>query len=416
MKDYCDETSSISGEELLNFIKDNDMIDLIGIKKQLDMQKKERILQKHKYKIWQGSNGKWHTYISDPVKGRRLINRSTREGVEQAIIDNEQKSDSFKERYEVWIKRQEDCGVSPNTVRRYRTDYNRFFAGETIEKMALKNIDSDFIEAFFIRQIKEKKIPYRSIQSIFGYTRGVFEKGIRDRIIKENPCDYVDYRLWKKHCSDEKKRPVERSIITEIEMDKFMDVLQKSIKQDPDYIPNYGVMLSFYTGMRVGELAALTWECISFKDKYILVNKSEKINLNTKEIYLDKTKTGKIRYVPLMDEAAELLKQVRKIQMKNGWSSEFVFANESGRVQAASISGCIRRRCHTAGLGEKSISSMRKTFNSKLRCSGVSSVVAASILGHSPRVNEMNYTFDVSQMDYKLQLVNQAIMKKSNLG
>ena len=175
-------------------------------------------------------------------------------------------------------------------------------------------------------------------------------------------------------------------------------------------------MLSFYTGMRVGELAALRWECVSFKDKYILVNKSEKINLDTKEVYLDKTKTGKIRYIPLLDEAADLLKHVRKIQIKNGWNSEFIFANEKGRVQATAISGCIRRRCHTAGLGEKSISSMRKTFNSKLRCSGVSAVVAASILGHSPRVNEMNYTFDVAQMDYKLQLVNQAILKKSKFA
>lgn len=413
MNDFINE-SSVSEKELLNFIMDNGMIDLINIKQQLDMQKKEQILQNHKHKIWQGSNGKWHTYIPDPVKGRKLINRSTREDVEQAIIDNEQSGDSFQERFEVWVKRQEDCGVSPNTVRRYRTDYNRFFAGETIEKMALKNIDSDFLEAFFIRKIKEKKIPYRSVQGIFGYTRGVFEKALRDRIIKENPCNYVDFRLWKKHCSDEKKRPPARSIITEEEMEKFMEVLKESIKQNPEYIQNYGVMLSFYTGMRVGELAALRWECVSFKDKYILVNKSEKINLDTKETYLDKTKTGKIRYVPLMDEAAELLKHVRKIQLKNGWNSEFIFANENGRVSAAAISGCIRRRCHTAGLGEKSISSMRKTFNSKLRCSGVSAVVAASILGHSPRVNEMNYTFDVAQMEYKLQLVNNAMLKKSN--
>ena len=163
MNDFINE-SSISEKELLNFIQDNGMIDLINIKQQLDMQKKEKILQNHKYKIWQGSNGKWHTYIPDPVKGRRLINRSTREDVEQAIIDNEQSGDSFQERFEVWVKRQEDCGVSPNTVRRYRTDYNRFFAGETIEKMALKNIDSDFLEAFFIRKIKEKKfriVPYK---------------------------------------------------------------------------------------------------------------------------------------------------------------------------------------------------------------------------------------------------------------
>lgn len=64
-----------------------------------------------------------------------------------------------------------------------------------------------------------------------------------------------------------------------------------------------------------------------------------------------------------------------------------------------------------AGIGDKSIHSIRRTFNSQMRCSGVSSTVAAAILGHSERVNENNYTYDVTQMQYKLDIVNMVASK-----
>ena len=52
----------------------------------------------------------------------------------------------------------------------------------------------------------------------------------------------------------------------------------------------------------------------------------------------------------------------------------------------------------------KSIHAIRRTVNSNLRCNGVSATVAASLLGHTAKVNEENYTYDVSDMDYKMKM------------
>ena len=41
-----------------------------------------------------------------------------------------------------------------------------------------------------------------------------------------------------------------------------------------------------------------------------------------------------------------------------------------------------------------------------MRCNGVSSVVAASLLGHSPEVNQKYYTFDVSTIKEKTDIVS----------
>jgi integrase len=55
----------------------------------------------------------------------------------------------------------------------------------------------------------------------------------------------------------------------------------------------------------------------------------------------------------------------------------------------------------------KSIHAIRRTVNSNLKCNGVSTTVASSLLGHTERVNETNYTYDVSGMAEKLIIIEQ---------
>ena len=42
-----------------------------------------------------------------------------------------------------------------------------------------------------------------------------------------------------------------------------------------------------------------------------------------------------------------------------------------------------------------------------MKMAGASSAVAASLLGHSERVNEINYTYDISHMEYKREIVSE---------
>lgn len=93
---------------------------------------------------------------------------------------------------------------------------------------------------------------------------------------------------------------------------------------------------------------------------------------------------------------------------------DYVFANEHGRVYARVISDCIRNKCIQEGIPIKSIHALRRTLNSKMRCEGVSPVVASSILGHTEKVNNSNYTYDISDNKYKMDIIsgiNKEIMK-----
>lgn len=46
----------------------------------------------------------------------------------------------------------------------------------------------------------------------------------------------------------------------------------------------------------------------------------------------------------------------------------------------------MRNKCEQAGISVKSIHALRRTLNSKMKCRGVSSTVAASLLGHTEEV------------------------------
>lgn len=187
-------------------------------------------------------------------------------------------------------------------------------------------------------------------------------------------------------------------------MAKLYEQFNEDYKTQPEYIPTYAVHLATLTGMRVGELSALTWDCIT--DEHILINKSEKYDRLTKEYFIDKTKTGKDRFFPLTPQIRDLLDRVKKVEMQNGFICEWIFADKNGRIHAPVISSCAKNKCRQLGISEKGIHTHRRTVNSKMRCNGVSAVVASALLGNNVQVNDECYTYDATSLDEKREIVS----------
>ena len=83
----------------------------------------------------------------------------------------------------------------------------------------------------------------------------------------QNPTSY-----YLRNCVYEIYNTEDR-IANQIEVAKVVKKLRSDYKQKPDYIVPYAVELAMYTGMRVGEISALTWD--SIKDNVIIINKEE---------------------------------------------------------------------------------------------------------------------------------------------
>ena len=73
-------------EEVLKYAIENGMIDLSYIQDTIAMNKRAEMLSKHKWKISQGKDGFWRTYLPDPEKGRKLIKKKSREDIEETVV------------------------------------------------------------------------------------------------------------------------------------------------------------------------------------------------------------------------------------------------------------------------------------------------------------------------------------------
>lgn len=392
-------------DDALKFAIENGIIDLLYVQEKYEMSKREELLEKHKWAISQGKDGYWRTYLPDGNNGRKMIKKHTRKDAEDAVIGyykkQEEKDRTFLDVYMTWRSVQ-DRMVSDNTVYKYETDLKRYFGKTEFSSIKIIDISEDDIKLFMVDTIKKLSLCQKASKTLFGYIRNTVLHAMKHKIISEDPTKLLMAKDFYKYCTHNKKTINEQTI-----SEKDMKLLSAKINQDheehPEYMPAYAVQLAFFTGMRVGEISALTWNDIT--EDGIIIDKSEKYNRKTKEYYIDSTKNGKERIFPMTMQIKKLLDSVKMVEMKNGFICEFVFANAEGRIHAPVISSCIKNKCRQIGINEKGIHACRKTLNSRMRCDGVSATMAASLLGHSPEVNEQYYTFDVSTMREKTKIV-----------
>ena len=395
--------------ELLQYALEHGIIDLSSVQAQIEVNKRKEILQSHPYKIWEGKDGKWRTYLpSTENEKRRMIKRSTREDVEYVIfqyynglIENK-KIVPFSKVYFDW-RSVHDKLVSSNTIFKYETDYHRFFEGQKFIEYPIDKITEETIQLFMVERIQTLNLTKRPTKRLFWYIKSVLKSALINKVIKENPLQYIEAKTFYKYCT-EKTVDLEKKLVTDEEMDQLYRKFEEDYRDHPEYIPTYAVHLATLTGMRVGEIAALEWEDIT--DEYISISKSEKYDRINKVYFIDETKNKKKRLFPMTEEIKKLLDKLKRVEIQYGYVCNWVFANENGRVHSTVISSCSKNKCRQIGITEKGIHADRRTINSKMKCMGVPTVVAASLLGHTEEVNEQYYTFDITNMEEKAKIVS----------
>ncbi len=119
------------------------------------------------------------------------------------------------------------------------------------------------------------------------------------------------------------------------------------------------VKFATYTGCRRAEILKLTWDCVDEEAGFI---------------YLDETKTGEPRVVPLCETALEILRGL-------GHCEGYVFQNEKGEPYTC-IRASFNRAKKEVGLDSLTFHDLRHVFASRLRRLGASLGDIGEALGH----------------------------------
>ena len=63
------------------------IIDLLTVEAKLEQMNRQKYLAMHPYSMWQGTNGKWYTRLPCENGSKKLVKKSTKESLENAIIE-----------------------------------------------------------------------------------------------------------------------------------------------------------------------------------------------------------------------------------------------------------------------------------------------------------------------------------------
>ena len=396
---------------------DKGIIDISDVQEQLLMSRLKEVLEMHKYKIWKGDNGFWYTYLPDETKqnGRRLIKKKTEDKLHINLLefyDDEKIKNiiTFKDCFLSYKELKSEI-VSSNTLAKYDSDYKRYFENTWLERCDIKKVVGDKLEVFIIKQIKDLSLNQKAAKAMIGYIKSIFIHARVNGKIFENPCDFLKSNSsYFRYCSVKIVKTEDR-IASKEEIAAVMEQIKQDHIYKPNYIPSYAVEFSILTGMRVGEISALSWE--SIQDDLIIVNKEEIYDRDNNTFYVaNYTKNRKPRLIPITQEIKSLLLRIEEVEKMFGYYGKYIFMNDKGRINKRTISDCARNKSYQSGLDKsKSIHCYRRTVNSTIKCSGVSSTIASSLLGNTEEVNNQHYTYDITDMEQKRVILENANKK-----
>lgn len=156
-----------------------------------------------------------------------------------------------------------------------------------------------------------------------------------------------------------------------------------------------------YTGLRKGEIAALTWDNIDFDKNLITVKNSASFITNQGTI--KSTKNGDERIIPMLDKTRKILER----RSHNSKSKYIFYKQNLDMLSDIAIKRMLESFKKDTGL-EFTLHQLRHTFCTMLYYSGISSKKAQQIMGHrSLQVTLEIYThLDEQQENNSAELLN----------
>ncbi len=207
----------------------------------------------------------------------------------------------------------------------------------------------------------------------------------------------------KEYTADKIKRPKAK----ENEVSCFSLVEQRKIEQEvlqskKDKL--FGIVLCLYTGLRVGELLALTWNDIDLIKGTLSVTKSCHYGKGANGKFercteLPKTITSK-RTIPLPKQMLALLKTIKKRS-----ESEYVIANGGKPIAVRSYQRSFALLLKKLKIPHKGFHAIRHTFATRALECGMDVKTLSEILGHKNASITLN-RYVHSLMEHKQEMMN----------
>jgi integrase len=317
---------------------------------------------KYREMIWMGNRLIKSPFFSRKTDAALWKANKLNERTKSQVLGEEYKTQSkltFADFAHDWLEVKIKPSKSPSTYCDYgrilRCHLNQPLADKLLKDIRIRDADS------LVSVLVKKGLSAKGIQDILTLLKQILnEAEKREEILKNHLRHYkgpkvpqTQFKYW-----------------SDSEINKFLLSAQGN-----EYYSFF--VTAFYTGMRKGEMAALTWECIDFHKNLIIVK-----GTLDKFGHRESTKSGKIRYVPLNGFLKGILLERLK---KRSTSSPYVFELNGKPLDTNHLYRVFTSLQKKAGITNViRVHDTRHTFASQFMMKGLGSLFELSlILGHS---------------------------------
>lgn len=283
-----------------------------------------------------------------------------------------------------WVDVYKKKSVRPNTLR----EYTHIYAKNISPILGNRNINS-LVKADIqqlIKKVNDDGYLYERQNKVKVILTDMFARAIEDDLMVKNPTKGV--KLYQDKISNARA-------LTIGEQDVFFDFCRNTF-----YDNLFNVAVN--TGLRPGELFALTIEDINFEEKYIDVNKTlvyqKYLDDECKTFHLEPPKTKQsYRHVPINSTCIDYLRQQAELKeivanRRPKMQTDYLFVTKfntplNSVIYSDAIRSVVRRINETRSLENQfeffSGHTFRHTFATRCLEAGIQPKVVQSYLGHA---------------------------------
>lgn len=225
-------------------------------------------------------------------------------------------------------------------------------------------------------------LSYKTVKNIRGVLSSAYEYAVENHYVKDNPVHISRMPSFAHNIKSE---------VPEYNAEQVRTLLYFA-KNNDSHIYIF-LLLALYTGLRKGELLALTWDDVDYKKKLLRVNKNRTGSRKevAAQVLTPKTNSSN-RKIPLNNAVLAALKDEQKKQygyehlLGNGYdkTNNFIIRNILGQPYSnlSAINRVVNRLTDKAGLPHCTIHGFRHSVASILDDNGVALQDISVLLGH----------------------------------
>ena len=233
------------------------------------------------------------------------------------------------------------------------------------------SIEESDVQSFVFQKLAEG-LSQKTIKDILIVLKMVLKFGAKNKLFEYIPFD-IQYP------TEREKHNIE--VLSKTNQKKIMNFVQENFT-----FRNLGVYICLSSGIRIGEICALTWNDIDTENGIIYVRKTiqriyiiENGSRHT-ELLLDTPKTkNSIRDIPMTRDLLKILKPLKKIVNNNF----FVLTNDVKPTEPRTYRNYYKKMMETLNIPELKFHGLRHSFATRCIESNCDYKTVSVILGHS---------------------------------